>query len=234
MDDIEAQKQIQQMINFILNEAKDKANEIEAKALQDFNIEKLKLVQSYKEQIRQDLKKKVKRLEVERAIARSTAINKARLKKMAARAQVLTEVVQQTRKKMCEISTNPTVYEPLLVDLLTQAMLKLLEPTVIVKCRKSDVSVVESAIPKAIKKYKEILQKECGVSMNVEAKVDKENFLFPAPTSVEQNSKYCSGGVMVTNLDGKIVCNNTLDARLDLVIQNDAPIIRSTLFPKAA
>ncbi|QOY39784.1 vacuolar ATP synthase subunit E [Cryptosporidium parvum] len=218
MDDIEAQKQIQQMINFILNEAKDKANEIEAKALQDFNIEKLKLVQSYKEQIRQDLKKKVKRLEVERAIARSTAINKARLKKMAARAQVLTEVVQQTRKKMCEISTNPT----------------LLEPTVIVKCRKSDVSVVESAIPKAIKKYKEILQKECGVSMNVEAKVDKENFLFPAPTSVEQNSKYCSGGVIVTNLDGKIVCNNTLDARLDLVIQNDAPIIRSTLFPKAA
>lgn len=222
------------MINFILNEAKDKANEIEAKALQDFNIEKLKLVQNYKEQIRLDLKRKVKRLEVERAIARSTAINKARLKKMAARAQVLTEVIQLTRKKMCEISSNPSIYEPLLVDLITQAMLKLLEPSVLIRCRQSDVAVVENAIPKAIKKYKEILQKECGISMNIDAKIDKDNFLFPAPASVEQNSKYCSGGIMVTNLDGKIVCNNTLDARLDLVIQNDAPIIRSTLFPKAA
>ncbi|KAK6588540.1 hypothetical protein RS030_4532 [Cryptosporidium xiaoi] len=220
------------MIDFILNEAKDKANEIEAKALQDYNIEKLKLVQNYKDLLRQDLKKKVKKLEVERAIARSTALNKARLKKMAARAQVLTEVVQLTRKKLCELSTNSSVYEPLLVDLLAQSMIKLLEPVVIVKCRQSDLALVESAIPKAIKKFKEILQNECGITMNVDAKIDKENFLYPAPTSVEQNSRYCSGGVMVTNLDGKIVCNNTLDARLDLVIQNDAPIIRSKLFPK--
>lgn len=234
MDDVEAQKQIQQMIEFILNEAKDKANEIEARALQDFNIEKLKLVQSYKDSIRNDLKKKVKKLEVERAIARSTAVNKARLKKMAARAQVLTEVVQLTRKRLCELSTNASVYEPLLVDLLTQSMIKLLEPTVIVRCRQSDLEVVESAIPKAVKKFKEILHKECGVSMNVEARIDRENFLYPAPTSMEQNSRYCSGGIVVTNLDGKVTCNNTLDARLDLVIQNDAPVIRSKLFPKTA
>ncbi|OII77124.1 vacuolar ATP synthase subunit E [Cryptosporidium andersoni] len=220
------------MVSFILNEAKDKANEIEAKALQDFNIEKLKLVQNLKQQIRLDFQKKVKRLEIERAIARSTAINKARLKKMAARAQVLKEVVQLARKKMCDLSSNPNTYEPLLVDLITQGMLRLLEPKVLIQCRKSDINIVGNAIPKAIKKYKDILQQECGISISIEATIDTDNTLFPAPTNADQSSKFCTGGIILTNPDRRIACNNTLDARLDLVIQNDAPIIRSTLFPK--
>lgn len=51
LSDEAAQKQITQMVNFILNEAKDKASEIEARALEDFNIEKLKLVQQMKEKV---------------------------------------------------------------------------------------------------------------------------------------------------------------------------------------
>lgn len=60
--------QIQQMVKFILNEAKDKAQEIEARALEDFNIEKLKLVQQMKDKIRQEFEKKAKKLEVQRAM----------------------------------------------------------------------------------------------------------------------------------------------------------------------
>ena len=52
MDDEQSAKQIQQMVNFILNEAKDKAEEIDAKALEDFNIEKLKQAQTMKDKIR--------------------------------------------------------------------------------------------------------------------------------------------------------------------------------------
>merc|ERR1711959_146041 len=89
MDDSEAQKQIQQMVNFILNEAKDKAEEIEAKALEDFNIEKLKLVQQMKDKIRQEYTRKAKQVETQRAIARSTAVNNSRLQKIAARQEVI-------------------------------------------------------------------------------------------------------------------------------------------------
>lgn len=67
-DDQEAQAQIQQMVKFILNEAKDKAQEIEARALEDFNIEKLKLVQQMKDKIRQEFDKKAKKLEVQRSM----------------------------------------------------------------------------------------------------------------------------------------------------------------------
>ena len=52
MDPVESSKQIQQMVSFILNEAKDKAEEIESKAMEDFNIEKLKLVQQMKDKTR--------------------------------------------------------------------------------------------------------------------------------------------------------------------------------------
>lgn len=67
-DDLEAQAQIQQMVKFILNEAKDKAQEIEARALEDFNIEKLKLVQQMKDKIRHEFDKKAKQLEVQRSM----------------------------------------------------------------------------------------------------------------------------------------------------------------------
>lgn len=60
-DDAEAQRQIQQMVKFILNEARDKAQEIEARSLEDFNIEKLKLVQQMKDKIRQEYDKKAKK-----------------------------------------------------------------------------------------------------------------------------------------------------------------------------
>jgi len=79
MDDVEAEKQIKQMVNFILNEAKETAVGIEAKTNEDFNIEKLKLVQSMKEKTRTDMEKKLKAVETKKAIERSTAINKTRL-----------------------------------------------------------------------------------------------------------------------------------------------------------
>lgn len=66
--DAEAQRQIQQMVNFITNEARDKSQEIEAKALEDFNIEKLKLVQQMKNQVRQEYQLKAKQMETQRAM----------------------------------------------------------------------------------------------------------------------------------------------------------------------
>eukprot|EP01071_Lankesteria_metandrocarpae_P007425 Lankesteria_metandrocarpae@DN4678_c0_g1_i1.p4 len=104
MNDVEAQHQIQQMVNFILNEARDKAEEIEAKALEDFNIEKLKIVQQMKDKARQDYQKKAKQLQTQRAIARSTAINKARLKKISARQRVIEEVTVAAAVKMEKVT----------------------------------------------------------------------------------------------------------------------------------
>merc|ERR1719235_2340156 len=106
MDDKEAERQIQQMVNFILNEAKDKAEEIEAKALEDFNIEKLKLVQQMKDKIRQEHVRKSKQVETQRAIARSTAINQSRLQKIAARNEMLGKVKDDVSGSLGAVTRN--------------------------------------------------------------------------------------------------------------------------------
>ena len=52
MDDSQSAAQIAQMVNFILNEAKDKAEEIDAQTLEEYNIEKMKIGNNMKEKIR--------------------------------------------------------------------------------------------------------------------------------------------------------------------------------------
>merc|ERR1711904_202589 len=142
MDDKEAERQIQQMVNFILNEAKDKAEEIEAKALEDFNIEKLKLVQQQKDKIRQDYVRKAKQVETQCAIARSTAINRSRLEKIKARQEVLGKVQEDvTAKLLAELRSEPK-HKKLITDLITQGLLVLLEDDVVVQCRDFDKSMV--------------------------------------------------------------------------------------------
>lgn len=51
------------MVNFILNEAKDKSEEIESKAMEEFNIKKLTIIHKLKEEARQKNIKKLKQEE---------------------------------------------------------------------------------------------------------------------------------------------------------------------------
>ena len=120
MDAGESQKQIEQMMNFIMNEAKDKAEEIEAKALEDFNIEKLKIVQQMKDKIRGEFQRKAKHIETQRAIARSTAINNSRLQKIAARQDVIGNLVGEVKAKLGGITKNAAGYQKLMTDLIVQ------------------------------------------------------------------------------------------------------------------
>merc|ERR1719414_809372 len=98
----ETQSQIVQMTQFILNEAKDRAEEITSKALQEFTIEKLKVVNSTKEKICQEYARKAKQIETQQAIARSTAINKSRLEKIKARQDMIGKIAEDAKASLVE------------------------------------------------------------------------------------------------------------------------------------
>jgi V-type H+-transporting ATPase subunit E len=55
MNDKDVDKQIKQMVDFITQEAKEKANEILIKATEEFNIEKLRLVNQEVRECRAEL-----------------------------------------------------------------------------------------------------------------------------------------------------------------------------------
>ena len=224
-----AQKQIGQMVSFILNEAKDKASEIEARALEDFNIEKLKLVQQMKEKVRTDHHKKAKQMQSEKAVAHSTRVNKKRLKKVAARQQVLEEVRKETIKTLNKIDQNRDKYQTLLTELMVQAMVQLLEDEFVVRCRECDKTLVEQCVKPAIEKYNHVLS-AVDVTRKVEIRISK-SFLPPPHSKETEGKAACCGGVILTSADKKIVVDNTLDARLDLCLRECLPDIRRILFP---
>ena len=223
MEDKDAQRQIQQMVNFILNEAKDKAEEIDAKSMEDFNIEKLKLIQQMKEKVRKEYALKAKKIETQSAIARSTSINKSRLRTIQERNTLLMQAVDMLKKSLSETVKKTDQYKKILMDLIVQGALMLLEPEVTVLCRKEDTALVKSVLDEAHKKYSsEIKSHTGGVVRSVKFIVDESRPLLNK-----------IGGVVVQTQGGSIRVDNTLDTRLELLVEKDKPAIRRILFPSA-
>jgi len=212
----DASAQIQQMMNFILNEAKDKAEELNAKGMEEFSIEKFRLVNQQKDKIRQEFSRKTKQVETQCAIARSLAINKSRLEKIKARQESLGKISDDVKTQLAgkctaEMTTN----------LIVQGLLMLLEDSVTIRCRKEDVQMVQGCLKNATDKYSQVIQKETQTTKQCKVSLDSTQVL---PSD-------CLGGVVLACNDGAIVIDNTIAARLDLVLEQDKPTIRTLLFP---
>ncbi|PNX97676.1 V-type proton ATPase subunit E-like protein [Trifolium pratense] len=246
MNDADVSKQIQQMVRFIRQEAEEKANEISVSAEEEFNIEKLQLVEADKKKIRQEYERKEKQVDVRKKIEYSMQLNASRLKVLQAQDDVVNKMKEDAAKELLSVSRDHHVYKNLLKDLVIQSLLRLKEPSVLLRCRKEDLHLVENVLDSAAKEYAE----KANVHVP-EIVVDKDVYLPPAPSHhnphdlhwelswkclallvkglhlvlslVELVSLGCSGGVVLASHDGKIVFENTLDARLDVVFRNKLP-----------
>merc|ERR1712217_476277 len=88
---------------------------------------------------------------------------------------------------------------------------------VTVQCRKQDAKLVKQVLGDALGKAKAKAEKETGQAFNMRAVFDKETVK-------------CSGGVVVKARRGRVVCDNTLDARLRIILHKELPFIRENLF----
>ena len=64
------------MVQFIHQEAKEKAAEIKLKTDEEFNIEKLRMVEAEKQKIRADYERKEKQVEVQKRMYAHTALTR--------------------------------------------------------------------------------------------------------------------------------------------------------------
>ncbi|GKV04303.1 hypothetical protein SLEP1_g16475 [Rubroshorea leprosula] len=127
-------------------------------------------------------------------------------------------------KELLRVSNNKNAYKELLKGLIVQSLLRLKEPVVLLRCREVDRRLVESILEAARQQYAEKAKVQA-------AKVTIDNvYLPPPPKSADSHEPYCSGGVVLASQDGKIVCDNTLDARLDVAFKQKLPEIRKRLF----
>ncbi|WOK97935.1 hypothetical protein Cni_G06643 [Canna indica] len=239
MDDADVSKQIHQMVQFILQEAEEKANEISISAEEEFNIEKLQLVEAEKRKIRQEYERKEKQVEIRKKIEYSMQLNASRIKVLQAQDDLVSSMKESAAKELLHVSHHHHIlnithhhraYKHLLEELIVQSLLRLKEPAVLLRCREEDVHVVESVLESAQEEY---AAKENVHPPNVV--VDTEVYLPPAPSDEHpDHGRYCSGGVVLASIDGKIVCENTLDARLDVAFRKNLPEIRKSLYGQVA
>ncbi|XAR55109.1 hypothetical protein NMG60_11030507 [Bertholletia excelsa] len=228
MNDADVSKQIQQMVRFIRQEAEEKANEISVSAEEEFNIEKLQLVEAEKKKIRQEFERKEKQVDVRRKIEYSMQLNASRIKVLQAQDDVVNSMKEAAEKELLHVSHDLHAYRKLMKDLVVQSLLRLKEPAVLLRCREEDLNAVEHILESAKKEYadKANVRQPDIIIDNV--------FLPPAPSHHNTHGPSCAGGVVLASRDGKIVCENTLDARLDVVFRKKLPEIRKRLFGQVA
>lgn len=212
----EVDRQIQQMVAFIEQEAKEKADEISVKAEEEFNIEKGRLVQQEKLKLMQQFERKEKQADTAKKIAYSMSLNVARLEVLKAQEDHLKSVVAKAESNLGDLAKDKSKYKKLVEDLIAQGLCTLLEESVTLKCCKGDVALVKEVLPAALKKF----TAQSGMKCNCEIDTKAESVL---PDS-------CGGGVLLCNSNGRITVNNTLEARLELAIQQLLPAIRHKLF----
>ncbi|RCI06836.1 V-ATPase V1 sector subunit E [Rhizopus stolonifer] len=183
------------------------------KADEEFNIEKAKIVRQESLAIDAVFERKIKQAEVQKRIAQSNHINKARLRTLQERQQVLDDLFEEANKRIHDVSKNKKKYNPLIKGLILQGAFSLMEPEIVIHCREQDVAKVNSALGSVADKYEEVMNTKPSFTVSEE--------YLPSTSA---------GGVIMKGLYGKITVDNTLDARLDIVKDEMLPQIRVALF----
>lgn len=227
MDTDEADRQIRQMIAFIRQEAKEKAEEIRTKTAEDKTVEKLKFKTSETIKIREEFEIKRKEKLTEKRIHRSTKITEARFKVMQKRNELIISLKTEILESLCDVSKNsqyPTFIRYLIVEGLTHIM----EDVVIVKCRKEDVEIVDAELKTAKQEFEKLVKREVGVLPKIQLK-RSDTYLPPAPSSTSKGES-CRGGVVLYACRGKLKLSNTLESRLEQSFKDNLPTTRAIIF----
>lgn len=130
------------MVAFIEQEANEKAAEIDAKAQEEFAIEKDNLVNQQKQKILQFYQRKEKQIELQRKIQYSNLQNQSRIAILKAREDLIQQLRDQAIQQLSLISNDETRYTQLLTNLIAQALFRFIEREVIIKCREKDLNLV--------------------------------------------------------------------------------------------
>jgi V-type H+-transporting ATPase subunit E len=210
-------------------EAHEKAFEIRVMSQRMFEKEKANIVLAGKHKVDANIDKSRRELTTEMNIKRSTQVNKARMKKMNVRDDLMQELVRDTLKLIeTELSSpkNPE-YRQAMKKLLMQGMIKLLEKKVMIKCREMDVDLITGLLEETQQEFADYMEKETQRDeYTCELEIYTDNYI-----KADSAAGRC-GGIVLCTVNKLIVCSNTLNERLNLCYDHSLPILRSMLFPK--
>ncbi|KAF5354312.1 hypothetical protein D9756_007203 [Leucocoprinus leucothites] len=215
LNDDEVLSEMNKMVAFINQEAREKAREIQVKADEEFAIEKARLVKQEQQSIDAQYEKKRKGAEVSQKIAQSTLTNRSRLKLLHKREEHLQDLFSVARTELAQLASKGSdsgAYTQFLEGVIVQGFLQVMEPKVLIHTRTQDAEVAKQAAEAASQTYNDLT----GLSVEFEI----------VPDLGEDGA----GGVKLVNASHRITVDNTLDERLRLLEDRMLPEIRRDLF----
>jgi V-type H+-transporting ATPase subunit E len=213
------------MVAFVLREAQEKAAETIVKAKETFAREKAQRIREERQRILKQFEKLQKEIETKEKIERSNAINQARLRLLKEREEVMASAVAKAAGRLATLGDpKDPKYKTMLQALILQALIKLDDTEAVVNCRKQDEQLVEAVLPAAVQEY------TAKTGRTVKVAIDRTLYLPPSKGQVAAGLDFCSGGVVLASHGGRIVCDNTLDTRLNIAYQDLLPLTRGKMF----
>ena len=136
---------------------------------------------------------------------------------MKRRNECMENLRQSAREQMEQDfnKSNPKYVETL-KKLIVQGMIKLLEEEVEIKVREDEVSLVQDMLDDCQSQYSEIMMRETQREYKTTLSVMEDKFL------TNDDGGRC-GGVVLYAHKRRIVCQNTLEDRLNLVFEQELP-----------
>eukprot|EP01065_Artemidia_motanka_P045325 TRINITY_DN6635_c1_g1_i1.p2 TRINITY_DN6635_c1_g1~~TRINITY_DN6635_c1_g1_i1.p2 ORF type:complete len:231 (+),score=108.47 TRINITY_DN6635_c1_g1_i1:117-809(+) len=213
-------RQVEQMKAFIIEEAKEKAQEVEHKATSEAEAKKQDDVTAAKNRKDADIRQKLDaarmRLRVEHAKQKKGDDDKVLQKRVDA----VGDVREAALEKLSGVLQHPE-YGQLLQQLTVQGAF-VLEGDALVRCRAEDKARINLA--QAGERASQLLA-EVGRPKSVSLQWDTR----PMTDAEARELEY--GGVFMTLQGGsKITCDNTVLSRLGTCLEEYAPVLRHSLF----
>ncbi|EGR30264.1 vacuolar ATP synthase subunit, putative [Ichthyophthirius multifiliis] len=224
MIDFNPRDRVNKMVDAIQSEAEEKAENILKLANEQFKIQKNNLVNSEKDKIIEEYKRKLENFSVQKRIERSSKVNEHRLSKMQLRFSLIEKIRDSLKEQLIRTLDDSNKYKLFFKSLIVQSMIKLMEHKVELKVMKKDLNLARQVKNECEQEFKEVVRKECNLDFPCVIIINDYHLL-------EAEIPDIIGGIVLTCDEGKIKVVNTIDTRVLLAFQQFLPDIRQGLFP---
>jgi len=148
--------------------------------------------------------------------------------------QQIFSAVREPSTPLCETAGR---YEQFLEGTLAESFLYILEPTLLIHSRKSDVDIVNQAATTASRTYKEISGRD--ISFEVQGTISDEAYVAIQRSALGLSKlitfvmrSRSQGGVKLVSGSGRITLDNTMEERLRLLEDKVCILAQSWAFSK--
>ena len=154
MNDSEASTILKGMVDFIRSQGEERAAAIYKQADDEFTVQMENYIAEEKDKIEADFKEKIRKDEINLKIEKSKRENAHRIENMRKTNELIQKLYREARVKAVEQQKKrPDEYRALMKNLIIQGLIRLMEPEVHIRCRKSDAAIVERVMEEAAAEY---------------------------------------------------------------------------------